>query len=198
MPGMAQPIPDDQLAIVPAERSIVGRTCRRSSAPRTIRPCASASASRSRGSQLGFGSTLAERAETPAVSRPRCGNAGAPSTSGLGRLSWTTSRSDGVAIEPRTSYPQPAPRPRPLDRTAARTRTDDGVWAATCFVARKGFRLRGITYALARAHDRLRARPRGPRARGLPDDHAARGGNHLGRTPRRQHATSSPTQGSSR
>ncbi|MET8126811.1 hypothetical protein ABZV67_37730 [Streptomyces sp. NPDC005065] len=30
-------------------------------------------------------------------------------------------------------------------------RTDDSVWAVTCFVTRKGFRLRGITYALARA-----------------------------------------------
>ncbi len=30
-------------------------------------------------------------------------------------------------------------------------RDDDGVWAVTCFVTRKGYRKRGITYALAAA-----------------------------------------------
>ena len=40
---------------------------------------------------------------------------------------------------------------------------DDGVWAVTCFVVRKGFRGRGLTYPLARATIGF-ARERGARA----------------------------------
>ena len=42
-------------------------------------------------------------------------------------------------------------------------KTDDGVWAVTCFVTRTGFRKRQITHALARAAVDL-ARSRGARA----------------------------------
>ncbi len=57
-----------------------------------------------------------------------------------------------VAVEPRTEYPR-------LLRGQARTvwsgrhedKADDSVWAVTCFVTRKGYRKRGLTYALAAA-----------------------------------------------
>jgi GNAT superfamily N-acetyltransferase len=55
-----------------------------------------------------------------------------------------------VAVEPRVAYPRLL-----RGRTAWRGRTEDkhdpGVWSVTCFVVRKGYRKRGITYALAAA-----------------------------------------------
>jgi hypothetical protein len=54
------------------------------------------------------------------------------------------------AVEPRTVYAR-------LLRTrvpwAGRTedKTDDGVWAVTCFITRTGFRRRGVSRAIARA-----------------------------------------------
>jgi GNAT superfamily N-acetyltransferase len=45
----------------------------------------------------------------------------------------------------------------------AEDKTDDSVWAVTCFVTRKGFRRRGISRALARATIDF-ARERGARA----------------------------------
>ena len=42
-------------------------------------------------------------------------------------------------------------------------RADDSVWAVTCFVTRKGYRKRGITYALAAATAEF-ARDQGARA----------------------------------
>jgi hypothetical protein len=66
------------------------------------------------------------------------------------------------AVEPRTAY-------RRLLRTRvpwsgrAEDKTDDGVWAVTCFVTRAGFRRRGVSRALARAAVDF-ARRRGARA----------------------------------
>jgi GNAT superfamily N-acetyltransferase len=45
----------------------------------------------------------------------------------------------------------------------AEDKTDDGVWAVTCFVTRTGFRRRGVSRALARAAVDF-ARDRGARA----------------------------------
>jgi GNAT superfamily N-acetyltransferase len=42
-------------------------------------------------------------------------------------------------------------------------KTDDGVWAVTCFVTRTGFRRRGVSRTLVRAAVDF-ARERGPRA----------------------------------
>ncbi len=146
MPGMAQPIPDDQLAIVPADeaswddlQTIFGTTdypsmcqCQRFKIT---------------GSQWGS-VPLAERAER-LREQTGCGNAGAPSTSGL--VAYLDDEPVGwCAIEPRTSYPRLL-RARVPWTGRQEDRTDDSVWAVTCFVTRKGFRLRGITYALARA-----------------------------------------------
>ena len=50
----------------------------------------------------------------------------------------------------------------------------------TCFVTRTGFRRRGISRALARAAVDFAREARRPGPRGLPDDHGARAGGHLG------------------
>ena len=52
--------------------------------------------------------------------------------------------------------------PRPLGGRAE-DKTDDSVWAVTCFVTRTGFRRRGVSRALARAAVDF-ARERGARA----------------------------------
>jgi len=79
----------------------------------------------------------------------RCGDPDATKTSGLvGYL-------DGVpvgwvAVEPRIAYPKLRASRVPW-RGRAEDKDDDGVWAVTCFVVRKGYRGRGLTYPLARA-----------------------------------------------
>ena len=79
----------------------------------------------------------------------RCDNPRATTTSGLvaylGR-----SRSAGW----RSSHARPIPacaKVRTVWSGRQEDKTDDGVWAVTCFVTRKGYRKRGITYALAAA-----------------------------------------------
>ncbi len=55
-----------------------------------------------------------------------------------------------VAVEPRTEYPRLTGLPT-VWRGRHEDKQDDGVWSVTCFVVRKGYRRRGITYALAAA-----------------------------------------------
>ncbi len=55
-----------------------------------------------------------------------------------------------VALEPRTAYERLV-RTRTVWSGRQEDKADDGVWAVTCFVTRKGYRKRGITYALAAA-----------------------------------------------
>jgi GNAT superfamily N-acetyltransferase len=55
-----------------------------------------------------------------------------------------------VAVEPRTEYPRLLGLPT-VWRGRHEDKQDDGVWSVTCFVVRKGYRKRGITYALAAA-----------------------------------------------
>jgi GNAT superfamily N-acetyltransferase len=90
-----------------------------------------------------------------------CGHPDSDTTSGL--LAYLGNEPAGwCAVEPRTAYPR-------LLRTAVpwsgRTedKTDDKVWAATCFLARAGFRRQGVSYALAGAAVDF-ARERGARA----------------------------------
>jgi GNAT superfamily N-acetyltransferase len=102
-----------------------------------------------------------------------CGDPSAPATSGL--VAYLRSGSDSaeptgaeavpvgwVAVEPRTEYAR-LPRVRTVWNGRDEDKDDAGVWAVTCFATRKGYRKRGITYALAAAtvgH----ARDRGARA----------------------------------
>jgi GNAT superfamily N-acetyltransferase len=55
-----------------------------------------------------------------------------------------------VAVEPRTAYPRLLGLPT-VWRGRHEDKQDDGVWSVTCFVVRKGYRKRGISYALAAA-----------------------------------------------
>ena len=56
-----------------------------------------------------------------------------------------------VAVEPRTEYPRLLGLPTVWKGRPDEDKQDDLVWAVTCFVVRKGYRRRGITYALAEA-----------------------------------------------
>jgi GNAT superfamily N-acetyltransferase len=67
-----------------------------------------------------------------------------------------------VAVEPRTAYPKLRTARVPWTGRDE-DKSDDGVWAVTCFVVRKGYRGGGLTYLLARATVGF-ARARGARA----------------------------------
>ncbi|TMR34681.1 GNAT family N-acetyltransferase [Nonomuraea zeae] len=67
-----------------------------------------------------------------------------------------------VSVEPRTAYPKLRTSRIPWSGRNE-DKGDEGVWAATCFVVRKGFRGRGLTYHLAAATIGF-ARERGARA----------------------------------
>jgi GNAT superfamily N-acetyltransferase len=56
-----------------------------------------------------------------------------------------------VAVEPRTEYPRLLGLPTVWKGRPDENKEDDSVWSVTCFVVRKGYRRRGITYALAAA-----------------------------------------------
>jgi len=56
-----------------------------------------------------------------------------------------------VAVEPRTEYPRLLGLPTVWKGRPAEAKDDDSVWAVTCFVVRKGYRRRGVSYALAAA-----------------------------------------------
>ncbi|CAN5528291.1 GNAT family N-acetyltransferase [soil metagenome] len=91
-----------------------------------------------------------------------CGHRESGTTSGL--IAYLDGEPVGwCAVEPRTTY-------RGLLRTfrvpwegRAEDKTDDSVWAVTCFFTRAGFRKRGVSRALARAAVDF-ARERGARA----------------------------------
>ena len=88
-----------------------------------------------------------------------CGDPAASSTTGL--VAYLHDQDHGqdqqatpvgwVAVEPRTEYPRLLGLPTVWKGRPAEQKDDDSVWAVTCFVVRKGYRRRGITYALAEA-----------------------------------------------
>jgi GNAT superfamily N-acetyltransferase len=67
------------------------------------------------------------------------------------------------AVEPRTAYPGLLRSHRVPWAGREEDKTDDSVWAVTCFVTRVGYRKRGVSRALARAAVDF-ARERGARA----------------------------------
>jgi GNAT superfamily N-acetyltransferase len=67
------------------------------------------------------------------------------------------------AVEPRSYYARLLRNTRVPWEGRSEDKTDDSVWAVTCFVTRAGFRRRRITHALARAAVDF-ARRRGARA----------------------------------
>ena len=91
-----------------------------------------------------------------------CGHPESSTTSGL------VAYLDGepaawCAIAPRTAHPRLLRNTRVPWADRAEDKTDDSIWAVTCFVTRVGFRRRGIGRALARAAVDF-ARERGARA----------------------------------
>jgi GNAT superfamily N-acetyltransferase len=90
-----------------------------------------------------------------------CGSPGAASTSGL--VAYLDDEPVGwAAVEPRTAYPK-LRTSRVVWAGRNEDKSDDSIWAVTCFLVRKGYRKRGITYALAAATVGF-ARERGARA----------------------------------
>jgi GNAT superfamily N-acetyltransferase len=78
-----------------------------------------------------------------------CDDPRAPTTSGL--VAYLDGEPVGwCAVEPRTAYERLL-RARVPWAGRDEDRTDDGVWAVTCFVTRAGYRRRGVSRALARA-----------------------------------------------
>jgi GNAT superfamily N-acetyltransferase len=79
----------------------------------------------------------------------QCDNPRADSTTGL--VAYLDKEPVGwVAVEPRTASPRLL-RVRTVWSGRQEDKSEDGVWSVTCFVTRKGYRRRGITYALAAA-----------------------------------------------
>jgi GNAT superfamily N-acetyltransferase len=92
--------------------------------------------------------TLAQRTEM-LREQTACGRPAAPATSGL--LAYVDGEPAGwAAVRPRTAYPKLRTSRIPW---AGRDedKDDDGVWAVTCLLVRKGFRGLGLTYPLAAA-----------------------------------------------
>jgi GNAT superfamily N-acetyltransferase len=90
-----------------------------------------------------------------------CGDPAAPTTSGL--VAYADGEPAGwCAVEPRTAYARLL-RARVPWTGRTEDKTDDAVWAVTCFVTRAGFRHRGVSRALASAAADF-ARERGARA----------------------------------
>ena len=91
-----------------------------------------------------------------------CGHPESGTTSGL--VAYLDGEPVGwCAVEPRTAYAGLVRTHRIPWDGRAEDKSDDSVWAVTCFVTRTGFRKRGVSQALARAAVDF-ARERGARA----------------------------------
>jgi len=91
-----------------------------------------------------------------------CGHPDSATTSGL--VAYLDGEPVGwCAIEPRTAYARLLLKTRVPWDGRAEDKSDDSVWAVTCFVTRTGYRRQGISRALARAAVDF-ARQRGARA----------------------------------
>jgi GNAT superfamily N-acetyltransferase len=81
-----------------------------------------------------------------------CDDPGADRTTGLvAYLAEAPVPVGWVAVEPRTAYPRLRGKPTVWRGRPGEEPDDPGVWSVTCFVVRKGYRGRGISYALAAA-----------------------------------------------
>jgi GNAT superfamily N-acetyltransferase len=158
MTAMQAPIRDDQLTIVPANqaswddiRAIFGTAdypsrcqCQRFKVPGWI-----------------WRDSTHEERTAMLRAQTACGDPDAAATSGL--VAYVDGEPAGwVAVEPRTAYPKLRTLRVPWSGRDE-DKDDDGIWAVTCFVVRKGYRGRGLTYPLAQATVAF-ARERGARA----------------------------------
>jgi GNAT superfamily N-acetyltransferase len=109
-----------------------------------------------------FGSFPAEERADRLREQADSGHPGSGTTSGL--LAYLDGEPVGwCAVERRTAYPRLLLKTRVPWDGRDEDKADDSVWAVTCFVARTGFRRRGISRALAHAAVDF-ARERGARA----------------------------------
>jgi GNAT superfamily N-acetyltransferase len=84
------------------------------------------------------------------LAQTRCGDAGAPATTGL--VGYVDAEPVGwCAVEPRPAYFGLARVYRVPWEGRAEDRSDETVWSVTCILVRAGFRGRGVAYALAAA-----------------------------------------------
>jgi len=91
-----------------------------------------------------------------------CGHPESGTTSGL--VAYLEGEPVGwCAVAPRSAHPRLLLKTRVPWDGRAEDKTDDSVWAVTCFVTRTGFRRRGVSRSLARAAVDF-ARQRGARA----------------------------------
>ena len=91
-----------------------------------------------------------------------CGHPDAPATTAL--VAYLDGTPVGwCAVEPRSAYHGLVRNTKVPWEGRDEDKTDDSVWAVTCFVTRTGFRRRGVSRALARAAVDF-ARERGARA----------------------------------
>jgi GNAT superfamily N-acetyltransferase len=91
-----------------------------------------------------------------------CGHPKSGTTSGL--VAYVDGEPAGwCAVAPRSAHPRLLLKTRVPWAGRAEDKTDESVWAVTCFVTRTGFRRRGISRALAHATVDF-ARQRGARA----------------------------------
>jgi GNAT superfamily N-acetyltransferase len=158
MTAMAAPIPPEQLTIVPANEAswddlaaIFGTTdyasqcqCQRFKVVGWI-----------------WRDSTQEERTARLRAQTACDDPNAAATSGL--VAYVNDEPAGwVAVEPRTAYPKL--RTSPVPWTGRNEDKDDhDIWAVTCFVVRKSYRGRGLTYPLAQATIDF-ARERGARA----------------------------------
>lgn len=93
-------------------------------------------------------STLEQRT-TMLREQTACDEPDAPSTGGL--VAYVDGEPAGwVAVRPRVAFPKLRTLRVPWTGRTGEDKDDEGVWSVTCFVVRKGFRGRGLTYLLAR------------------------------------------------
>jgi GNAT superfamily N-acetyltransferase len=96
-----------------------------------------------------WASTTPEQRAAMLRDQTRCGDPDSGTTSGL--VAYLDGEPVGwAAVEPRTGYPKLRTSRIPWTGRDE-DKDDDRIWAVTCFAVRKGYRGRGITYALALA-----------------------------------------------
>lgn len=109
-----------------------------------------------------FGSFPAEERAHRLRRQTDCGHPDSDTTSGV--VAYLDGEPVGwCAVEPRTAYTGLVRNNRVPWSGRAEDKTDDSVWAITCFFTRAGFRRRGVSRALAHAAVDF-ARERGARA----------------------------------
>jgi GNAT superfamily N-acetyltransferase len=147
--GPVPPIKADDLSIVPANHASADDL----KAVFGTRDCGRCNCQRFKTRGWFWEQATDEQRRAQLIDQANCGDPAATSTTGLvAFLKDPQATPVGwVAVEPRTEYPRLLRLPTVWKGRPDEDKHDDSVWAVTCFVVRKGYRKRGITYALAEA-----------------------------------------------